>query len=107
MAEGGDHVSREQWLLRRRMLRWCETHGVHYYRGWRSPSPPPLHQQAKALLEHAEQEYQATGKKQRLFGSVNYEAHTWDRKRRVMVKAEHTALGSNPRFVGACQNSRV
>ena len=26
-------------------------------------------------------------------------AHTWDRERRVMAKAEHTALGSHSRFV--------
>ena len=79
------------------MLRWCEAHGVRYIVG--IAKNPRLHQQAEALLEDAEREYQATGKKQRWFGSVNYGAHTWDRKRRVIVKAEHTALGSNPRFV--------
>ena len=58
-----------------------------------------LREKAEALLERAAQEYQATGEQQRLFGSVHYGAHTWDRERRVMVKAEHAAWGSNPRFV--------
>ena len=35
----------------------------------------------------------------RLFGSIFYSAHTWDQARRVIVKAEHSARGANPRFV--------
>ena len=79
------------------MLRWCEAHGVHYIVGIAKNSR--LHQKAEASLERVAQGYQSTGEKQRLFGSVRYGAHTWDRERRVMVKAEHTARGSNPRFV--------
>ena len=79
------------------MLRWCEAHGVHYIVGIAKNAR--LHRKAEALLERAAQAYQATGEKQRLFGSVRYGAHTWDRERRVIVKAEHTARGSNPRFV--------
>jgi hypothetical protein len=30
---------------------------------------------------------------------VQYAAESWDRQRRVIVKAEHTDKGSNPRFV--------
>ena len=33
------------------------------------------------------------------FGEVQYAAATWDQERRVLVKAEHTAKGSNPRFL--------
>jgi hypothetical protein len=33
------------------------------------------------------------------FGSTWYAAGTWKRKRRVIVKAEHTARGPNPRYV--------
>ena len=84
-------------FCRRRMLRWCEAHGVHYIVG--NAKNARLHRKAGALLERAAQAYQATGEKQRLFGSVRYGAHTWDRERRVIVKAEHTARGSNLRFV--------
>ena len=33
------------------------------------------------------------------FSEVRYAAQTWDTPRRVIVKAEHSARGSNPRFV--------
>ena len=39
------------------------------------------------------------GEKQRLFSEVRYAAQAWDTPRRVIVKAEHSARGSNPRFV--------
>ena len=84
-------------FCRRRVLRWCEAHGVGYIVGIAQNSR--LRGKAEELLERAEQDYQATGEKQRQFGSVHYGAHTWDRERRVIVKAEHTALGSNPHFV--------
>src|SRR5262249_15504214 len=47
----------------------------------------------------AERRWQRTGQPQRLFGTLSYAAGTWDRPRRVLVKAEHTAQGDNPRFV--------
>ena len=58
----------------------------------------------------AEKRFTATGSKQRLFGSVSYAAQTWDRslrnmrplhpgERRVIVKADRSAFGANPRFV--------
>lgn len=51
------------------------------------------------MIDRAGRAYEATGRKQRLFGSVDYAAATWDKARRVIVKAEHGALGANPRFV--------
>ena len=84
-------------FCRWRMLRWCESHGVGYIVG--IARNPRLQRQAEALLECAKRDCQATGRKQRRFGSVWYAARTWDRARRVIVKAEHTARGANPRFV--------
>ena len=43
--------------------------------------------------------YEQTGDKQRLFGEFKYAAATWDRERRVIIKAEHTSLGANTRFI--------
>ena len=40
-----------------------------------------------------------TGQPQRIFGSLAYGAASWDRPRRVIAKAEHTAQGPNPRFI--------
>jgi hypothetical protein len=36
---------------------------------------------------------------QRLFGEFRYAAYPWDTERRVIVKAEHTAQGPNPRYI--------
>ena len=41
----------------------------------------------------------ATGEKARLFGDIEYAARNWKYARRVIVKAEHSRRGSNPRFV--------
>jgi len=40
-----------------------------------------------------------TGAKARCFDEFEYAAHTWSRRRRVIVKAEVTAEGDNPRYV--------
>src|SRR3981081_3338011 len=37
--------------------------------------------------------------KARLFTEFEYKAASWDHKRRVIAKAEHTEKGSNPRYV--------
>ena len=34
-----------------------------------------------------------------MFGEFGYAARTWDRRRRVLIKAEHGARGANPRYV--------
>lgn len=84
-------------FCRWRLLRWCEDHGVQYVVG--------LAKNARALglaqplIEEAQRAFQAQQAKQRHFGEVAYGAESWDRKRRVLVKAEHTSQGRNPRFV--------
>ncbi len=55
--------------------------------------------EAADLMEEARAAFMATGEKQRLFADVVYAALTWDKPRRVIAKAEHGDLGSNPRFV--------
>ena len=49
--------------------------------------------------EAAETLQALTGKKQRVFASILYGALSWDKPRRVIVKAEHSSHGANPRFV--------
>ena len=56
---------------------------------------------ARDEIERAERQFRRTGQPQRIFGSFSYAAGSWDRPRRVIVKAEHTAQGQNPRFVVA------
>lgn len=84
-------------FCRWRMLRWCDRHGVDYVVGL--PKNSRLIAMSKALLNEAEQKFQQTGEKQRLFGDLIYAAGTWDRERRVVARIEHTAKGDNPRYV--------
>jgi hypothetical protein len=84
-------------FCRWRLLRWCEAHQVGYIVGLAKNSR--VLGLAQSLIEQAQADYQAQQQKQRLFGEVKYRAETWDQERRVLVKAEHTDKGSNPRFV--------
>ena len=84
-------------FCRQRMLRWCERHGVSYIIGIAKNSC--LNRLAEPFLEASASTFVATGEKQRLFGNIVYAAKTWDKERRVIVKAEHTLKGSNPRYV--------
>lgn len=90
-------VRADSGFCRRRMLRWCEEHGVGYIIGLaRNDRVLAL---AQGLMEQAQSRHEQTGEKQRLFGEIQYAAQSWDEERRVIVKAEHTDKGSNPRFV--------
>jgi hypothetical protein len=84
-------------FCRWRMLRWCEEHNVKYIVGVAQNAR--LLGLAGALIEQAQSQFEQLQQKQRLFGEVWYGAESWDRARRVLVKAEHTDKGSNPRFV--------
>ena len=84
-------------FCRWRMLSWCDRHGVDYIVG--IAKNKRLNRMAKPFLEAARRDYEASGEKQRQFHEFVYAAKTWDRQRRVLVKAEHTGLGSNPRYV--------
>lgn len=84
-------------FCRWRMMRWCEKAGVDYVIGLAKNSR--LRDLGSDLAELAEEQFEETGEKQRLFDDFQYAADTWDKKRRVIMKAEHTALGCNPRFI--------
>jgi hypothetical protein len=84
-------------FCRWRLMRWCDCHGVDYILGL--AKNPVLLQKAQPWREQARRQFEATGQKQRVFAEVSYAAETWDRPRRVIVKAEHAEGGENPRFV--------
>jgi hypothetical protein len=84
-------------FARRHILHWCENNDVGYIVGM--PANARLQSIAKYLTEQAETNFIATQEKQKLFGDFFYEAGTWNNKRRIVVKAEHNANGSNTRFV--------
>lgn len=90
-------VRADAGFARWKMLRWCEQMGVQYIIGF--SKNPRLLDQAQHWITDAAKCFAATGQKQRVFGELQYAAKSWDRARRVLVKAEHTDKGSNPRFV--------
>jgi hypothetical protein len=84
-------------FCRWRTMKWCEKHDVYYVFGLARNQV--LERMAKPFMERAERAFQQTGRKQRRFHEIRYAAGTWDRKRRVIVKAEYLAQGPNTRFV--------
>lgn len=84
-------------FCRWRMLAWCERHAVGYIVGLAKNSR--LLTLAEPWLNRVEGRFKETGTKQRRFASVRYAALSWDRPRRVIIKAECTEKGRNPRFV--------
>ncbi len=84
-------------FCRWRMLAWCDRHGVKYIVGMAKNKR--INRMAFLLRYRARQRFDATGRKQRLFGNLRYGAHTWDKPRRVIARIEHEARGANPRYV--------
>jgi hypothetical protein len=84
-------------FCRWRLMRWCDSNGVGYVLGLARNAV--LERLAGPWTHAAETCFAMTGEPQRLFGTLAYRAGSWDRARRVIVKAEHNAQGDNPRFV--------
>jgi len=84
-------------FCRWRLMRWCDSHGVGYVLGLAKNKV--LERAARDEIDRAERQFGRTGRSQRVFGSFSYAAGSWDRPRRVTVKAEHGDQGANPRFI--------
>jgi Transposase DDE domain group 1 len=91
-------IRADSGFCRWRLMRWCDKHDVSYILGLAGNKV--LEQRVADLLKQAEQKFtEAAGEKQRLFGETRYAAKTWDRERRVLMKAERLPAGPNTRFV--------
>ena len=89
-------VRADSGFCRRRLMRWCERHGVGYILGLaRNARLAALAGPEMALAEAG---FAATGVKQRRFAELSYAARSWDRERRVIARLEHGPKGANPRF---------
>lgn len=84
-------------FARWRLMRWCDQNSVDYVIGLARNEV--LKRLAKPFMQAAETEFKKTGQKVRNFHNVTYAAETWDRERRVIVKAERLPEGPNLRFV--------
>jgi len=89
-------------FARWRMMRWCDKNQVQYVLGL--PKNSRLLQLAQQWTTQAAERFEqsctdAGCLKQRLFGEFQYAAGTWNRERRVIVKAEYLPAGPNTRFI--------
>ncbi len=84
-------------FARWKLLRWCEKNSLFYVVGLARNKV--LERMAAPFMQAAEDEYERTQQKVRRFHEFDYAAGTWDRQRRVIVKAERLEQGPNVRFV--------
>ncbi len=90
-------IRADSGFCRWRTMRWCDRHGVGYIFGLARNTR--LQELATPWMHAAACCWEMTHEHQRLFGEFAYAAGSWDRARRVIVKAEHGQQGDNPRFL--------
>jgi len=79
------------------MYDFCEREGLDYVLGLQINSR--LSTVTDPLAHRAAAQFEATGQKARLFDETKYQARTWSRERRVIMRSQVDALGRNDRFV--------
>ena len=84
-------------FCRPRVMRWCESRNVGYVLGL--PANSRVAALAGPAVGAAAALHRLDGAKVRLFDEFGYAARSWPRERQVVVKAEHSELGPNTRFV--------
>ena len=90
-------IRADSGFCRHRMLKWCDRHNVDYIIG--IAKNKRLQDSAAFLMNKAQENFEHTNEKQRLFAWIRYGAKSWGSERQVIAKAEHGEKGSNPRFV--------
>jgi hypothetical protein len=90
-------VRGDSGFCRWRMMRWCENNSVFYILGLARNAV--LEAMSEPFMQEAEAEHKRIGAKVRRFHEIMYAAHTWDRERRVILKAEHLEQGANARYI--------
>ena len=94
-------VRGDSGFARWRLMRWCDHHDIRYIFGL--ARNPVLERAAAESLGHARTAHDIDGRTHRVFAAVSYAAQSWDRARRVIIKAEHLSGSNggkaNPRFV--------
>ncbi len=76
---------------------YCENEGITYTVGL--ITNPRLEELAEDLLDEARDRYETEGEKVRIFSEDTYQAASWQRRRRIVYKAEAMEQGTNTRFV--------
>jgi Transposase DDE domain group 1 len=76
---------------------YCEEEGITYTVGL--ITNPRLEELACDQLDEAKERHETEGEKVRIFSEDTYQAGSWERRRRVIYKAEAMEQGTNTRFV--------
>ena len=76
---------------------FCEFFGIEYALG--IPANCVFKQRAEPRQQQLKQRYHRTQLPQRSFSSFRHRARSWPRQRRICYKAEHSAAGTNLRFL--------
>jgi len=76
---------------------FCYANNLQYVLGLTSKEP--MLKQASALVKLAKQHFVMDNQPVQLFGEFHYQAASWGRPERIIVKAEHNEKGANPRFL--------
>ena len=80
------------------VMQWIdEQPDLHYVTGLTSNAV--LQKLAREVVEQAKRAYVSSGRKVTRFHSTRYQAQTWSRARRVVIKVEVSEQGVNTRFV--------
>jgi hypothetical protein len=79
------------------LYEFCEFFNIQYALG--IPANCVFQRRAERLQKKLQRRYRRSGLPQRAFSSFRHRARSWSHQRRICYKAEHTALGTNLRFV--------
>jgi hypothetical protein len=80
------------------VMQWIDKQPeLHYVTGLTSNAV--LQKLAREVVEQAKRAYVSSGRKVTRFHSTRYQAQTWSRSRRVVIKVEVSEQGVNTRFV--------
>lgn len=91
-------IRADSGFCREEILSWCEAHAVDYVIGLAKNER--LIEMVQRELGLAQMAFAATMQSERVYGELTYRTlDTWSRARRVVVRAEHSRHGDNPRFV--------
>jgi hypothetical protein len=79
------------------LYEFCEFFGIQYVMG--IPANSVFQRRAEALQKKLKCRYRRRELPQRSFSSFRHRAGSWSHQRRICYKAEHTAVGTNLRFL--------
>jgi hypothetical protein len=79
------------------LYEFCEFFGIQYALG--IPANSVFQRRAEPLQKQLKSRYRRSQLPQRSFSSFCHRARSWSHQRRICYKAEHTAVGTNLRFL--------